>query len=398
MSDALRRPDPGDATPWWRDLTIPVVAYCSIAAVLTLLQYIAQPGRHGLDDVWIRYDAGAYLTVAQSGYSWTAADPYPLVAWFPGYPMAIRLVSTVVGDGVLAGVTITFASGLISSCLMWRWMATMAVRGRDRLLGLAALLLFAWGWYLYGVVYGDALFLAFALASFLSVERGRLLLATTFAAFATAERPTGVALTLGLLVAVMERDEVIRWRGWRPDGGGLHLPLQVERGRLRPRQLVPLLSLAGVIAYSVYLGDRFGRPLLWLEAQGKWSQGPVAGPASWFKLHMAAMVIKEHDPAYLAKSLTQLVAVIAVIAVVPAVRRRLGLGYATYVGAIVGIVAIGTNDFVGPGRYLIGVFPVAVLIGEWLGRHRRSAIAWFVVSGTALATQTVLFARDIYLS
>lgn len=398
MSSELRRADPGVTTPWWRDLVIPVVAYCSIAAVLTFLQYAAQPGGHGLDDVWIRYDAGAYLTVAQSGYSWSPADPYPLVAWFPGYPLVIRLVSVVVRDGVLAAVLITFTSGLVSSCLLWRWMATVAVRGRDRLLGLAALLLFAWGWYLYGVVYGDALFLALALGSFLSLERGRLLLATAFALVATAERPTGVALTLGLLVAVMEHDEVIRWRGWRPDDGGLQSPVQVNRGRLRPRQLVPLLSLAGVIAYSVYLGDRFGRPLLWLEAQGKWSQGPVAGPASWFKLHMAAMVIKEHDPAYLAKSLTQLVAVIAVIVVVPAVRRRLGLGYAAYVGAIVGIVAIGTNDFVGPGRYLIGVFPVAVLIGEWLGRHRRSAIAWLVVSGTALATQTVLFARDVYLS
>lgn len=385
--------------PWWRDLGIPVIAYSTVAIVLTALQYATQSGKLGLDDVWIRYDAGAYLTVARTGYSWSPSDKYPLVAWFPGYPLAIRAVTSALGNTVLSAVVITFASGLTASCVMWRWMARLAVDQRDRLVGLAILLLFAWGWFLYGVVYGDAMFLALALGAFVLAERGKLVPAVLLATVATAERPTGVALTLGLLVLAMERDGALRWRGWGEGRRLRSMPVEIVRDRFRARQLLPLFSLVGVGAYSAYLWSRFDRPLLWLEAQGKWHQGPVAGPRSWFKLHMVAIVIKEHDPAYLAKSFTQLAAVIAVAAVVPAIGRRFGLGYAVYIGTIVAIVAIGTNDFVGPGRYLIGAFPVAALAAEWLGRRRPAAtVAWLCVSGAALVAQTVLFARGAYLT
>lgn len=383
---------------WWRDLTVPVVSYSAVAIVLTLLQYATQPGGHDLDAVWIRYDAGAYLTIARTGYSWSPADPYPLVAWFPGYPLAIRAVATAVGNVVLSAVLITFVSGLTASCLFWRWMARTAVGRYERFIGLAVLLLFAWGWFLYGVVYGDALFLALALGAFVLAERGMLLPAALLAAVAAAERPTGVALTLGLLVLAMERDGALSWTGWRHAGRGIGLPVRIDRTRLRARQLLPLVSIAGLAAYSAYLGSRFGQPLLWLEAQGKWHQGPVAGPRSWFKLHMLAVVIKEHDLAYLAKSFTQLAAVVAVAAAVPAVGRRFGLGYGVYVGTIIAIIAIGTNDFVGPGRYLIGVFPVAALVAEWIAQRRTATIIWLSVSSVALVAQTILFARGAYLT
>ena len=37
--------------------------------------------------------------------------------------------------------------------------------------------------------------------------------------------------------------------------------------------------------------------------------------------------------------------------------RRFGWGYAGYVLGIIAIGAIGTKDFLGAGRYLIGAFP-----------------------------------------
>lgn len=384
--------------PWYRDLAVPVIAYSATAVVLTLLQYAVQKGGRSLDDVWIRYDAGAYITIARHGYSWKPSDPYPLVAWFPGYPLVIRAVTVVARDAVLAAVTITFASGLTAACLFWRWMAKQAMHHRERIIGLAVLLLFAWGWFLYGIAYSDALFLALAVGAFLLAERRQLLLATVLATVATAERPTGGAVTLGLVLLAMERDGALQWSGWRRGGGRVRLPLAVTREHLSMRQLIPLLSLVGIAAYSAYLAVRYGRPLLWLDAQAKWHQGPSAGPRSWFKLHMAAIVIKEHDAAYIAKAFTQLAALLGVAATIPSVIRRFGLGYAAYVGVIVAVVGIGTNDFVGPGRYLLGAFPVAALVGEWLSTRRVATAVWLVVSGTALVAQTVLFARGAYLT
>lgn len=392
-------PDDGISAPTrWSDLATPAIAYTAVAVVLTALQYAAQKGGRGLDDVWIRYDAGAYVTIARNGYSWAPSDRYPLIAWFPGYPLAIRALAAVIGNAVLAAVLISYASGLTAACLLWRWMARQVVIGHDRLIALGVVLLFAWGWYLYGVAYGDALFLALALGAFLLAEQGRLPLATVLAAVATAERPTGVVLTLGLLVLAMERDGAVCWNGWRRPSGGVRFPLGTDRSRMRPGHLVPLLSLVGVAGYSGFLAARFGRPLLWLEAQDKWRQGPSAGPASWFKVHMAARIVEVHEPAYLAKSLTQLAAVVLVAATVPAIGRRFGLAYAVYVGSLVGIVALGSNDFVGPGRYLLAAFPTAALLGEWLGRRRTATAVWFGISAGALVVQTILFARGAYLS
>jgi hypothetical protein len=82
------------------------------------------------------------------------------------------------------------------------------------------------------------------------------------------------------------------------------------------------------------------------------------------------------------------------------VLRRFGWGYAVYALAIVVIPLLGTGDFQGMGRYLLGCFPVFAAAGDWLaGPHRqllrRGAL---IVSATGLIALTSLFARRYYLT
>jgi hypothetical protein len=380
-----------------RSQVFPIVAYLAVATTLTVVQYAFTTGGRTRAGVWIRYDGGAYLTIAREGYSWSAADPYPLTAWFPGFPLGIRAVEALVGDFVLAGVVLSFACGLASAVLFWRWMERLGMGEAQRRLGIAILLLYGWAWYLYGVVYGDGLYLALTLGAFLLAERRHVLGATVLAAVATTIRPTAVVLVLGVLVLVTERDGVLGWAGWERRGRR-GSPVRVRWERVRPVHALPLLSLAGIAAFSVQQGIAWGRPLLWLEAQQKWNQGPSAGPASWLKLHMIARIVRVHDPAYIAKCLGQGAVVVAVTLAIPAVLRRVGLGYAVYVGALVAFVALGANDFVGCGRYLLGAFPAAAVLAERLRGRRWQAAAWLAVSASLLVAQTALFARDVYLS
>jgi hypothetical protein len=292
-------------------------------------------------------------------------------------------------------VVVSFASGLAATVLFWVWLGQRGVTARCRRLALAALLLFAWGWYLYGVVYGDGLYLALALGSFLLAERRQLVAATLVGALATAVRPTAVTLVLGLLVLAAERDGALTWRGF---GGRLRWPVAVDLHQLRPRHGLPLLSLAGVAAFSAYEGIRFGQPLLWLEVQDKWSQGPSAGPRSWFKLHMAARLIRVHELDYIVKNAAQAGIVLAVAISVPLVIRRFGLGYGAYLAGLVAFVAFGANDFVGAGRYMLAAFPAAAVLGEWLAPRRRATVTWLALSAAGLVVQTALFAHGSYLS
>ena len=74
---------------------------------------------------------------------------------------------------------------------------------RSAALFAAALLLFPYAWYLYGAVYADALFVLCAIGAFYLVEKDRPVLAGLVAAVATATRPVGIAMVIGL-VAVLD--------------------------------------------------------------------------------------------------------------------------------------------------------------------------------------------------
>ena len=56
------------------------------------------------------------------------------------------------------------------------------------------------------------------------------------------------------------------------------------------------------------------------------------------------------------------------------VLRRFGWGYAVYSLAIVGIPLLGTGDFQGMGRYLLGGFPGVRRGRRLAGRARRRAL------------------------
>ena len=66
------------------------------------------------------------------------------------------------------------------------------------------LLLYPYAFYLYGAMYGDSLFLLTAIGSFVLLERRHYWLAGLVGALATAGRPVGVAVAVGLVVRMLE--------------------------------------------------------------------------------------------------------------------------------------------------------------------------------------------------
>ena len=129
-------------------------------------------------------------------------------------------------------------------------------------LGVAVMLLYPYSWFLYGVVYSDALFLAAILAASLAVESDRIVLAGLLTVIATADRPTGVSIAIGLTVLVAERRGVLRHD---PETGPalvrrFRFPNRVDVSRLRRRDGAILLGFAGLA--GIYLAEPL--PLLTL--------------------------------------------------------------------------------------------------------------------------------------
>ncbi len=320
---------------------------------------------------WAQWDSGWYRHIAEDGYSYTRGAQGP-VAFFPAYPLLMRVVGWAVGGVYLAGILITLASGIGAIVLFWRWV-------RERLSPTAAwtslllFVLFPYSFFLFGAVYADALFIVAVLGAFTLVERDRFWLAGVAGAVATAARPIGAVLVIALVIRVLERVERPSWR---------HAGV--------------LLSGLGVAGFSLYLWARFGDPLAFGTIQEAWDQ--EAGLDTWLKFRFFRDVADADSPLPFIVYMAHPVLTVLGLALVPRVFRRFGRAYGFYTLLLIGVSALGTKNFFGMSRYLLAAFPCFAVAGEWLAERPRLRTVAPAVSGLGLVVLTAAYSRGYYLS
>ncbi|MEA2844281.1 MAG: hypothetical protein QOJ69_1952 [Actinomycetota bacterium] len=338
---------------------------------------------------WAQWDSGWYVRIATDGYSYVPGQQSTVV-FFPAYPLLMRLTGGLVGDTYLAGILVTLAAGVGAATLFAVWL-------RDRLGAAAAwsaLLLFVlypYSFFLFGAVYADAVFVVAAIGAFVLLERDRPWLAGMAAAVATAARPMGMILVVGLVLRALERrlDEV-------PAQPGDETPAQPGAPHSWWSSAGVLVALVGVGAFSLYLWSRFGDPLAFLTGQEAWHQ--QAGPATWFKVQFFRDVTDVSSPLSWLSYVAHPVLTVVGLALVPGVFRRFGRAYGVYALLMIGLSALATKNFFGMSRYLLAAFPVFAVAGDLVADRpvlRRAAPA---VSGIGLVLLTAAFARGYYLS
>ena len=326
------------------------------------------PGHRWLQ-AWSWWDGAWYVHIARYGYHFVPGRQSS-VAFFPAYPLLIRALSGVVGDAVMAGFLVTLTCGVAAALLFHRW--SVEHFGPDTARhALAALLLYPCSFYLFGAIYADALLLVAVLASFLLLEHDRPLLAGIAGAVATAARPSGIALVIGLWVRAVER-----------------------RGRTTAGLL---LAPAGLVLYCLYLWAKAGSPLAFVAAETGWHQTP--GLRTWLKVSWLHGMLR---PPYLDPPHAHLVgnafAAVVALSLVPAVFRRLGRGYGVYVLTLLAGSALSTKNFVGMGRYALAAFPCFAVVGDRLAERRSLRWAVLATSALLLVSLTELHARNMLIS
>lgn len=332
---------------------------------------------------WVRWDGGWYWWIARHGYFLDDARQSP-VAFFPGYPLLLQALAPYTSGPMVAGILATVGSGLVACVLFFRWCAAKLGPAAART-ALGVLVCYPFAYYLFGAVYADALYLAAVLGAFVLLERGHPVLAGLCGALATATRPVGYALVLGLVLRAVQ----LRRRSGAPGWAGPGAPY-----RWAPAGV--LLSLAGVGGYAGWLWYRFGNPLAFVSAQGEWGQPP--GWATWSK-HKAFVALGDFSfDLFHVRIVVHMALALAALALLPLVFRRLGRAYGAYAAATLVVPVLTSADFVGVGRYVIAAFPCFAVAGAALaGRPRLRAVVLLTSFG-ALAVFTSLYARWNYVS
>ena len=397
---------------------------------LSLLAFGARPQAFAVPsllDTYVRYDSGWYHSIARDGYFYAGPDVQSSVAFFPAYPAVVRVVGFVVPHLVVAGVLVTLACGAGVAVLFHRWVSGF-LGERTASYALALLCCYPFAFYLFGVMYSDALFLVAVLGAFVLIERNQPLLAGLAGIVVTAARPVGVAVCVALVLRVLEVRGVLP--GARPatlvtpasvadrpppiaDPRGARLPLLPRRidlpslRTLRPADFGVVLSVLGLVGFMVLLWVRFDEPLAFTKVGGAagWWRG--AGWDVLVKLHLFRLL-----DAYGLNVVTFWLVVqglfsLVALGLIPAVVRRFGWAYGAYVLVAVGIAFATTRDFIGMGRYVLAALPafaaVADIVLRWsagaMGGLRRWLPALVLaVNAGLLAWMVNLFAGWHFLS
>ncbi len=323
-------------------------------------------------DMWARWDSQWYEGIAREGYFFDPARQSS-VAFFPMYPLLIRAVMTT-GLGPLAsGILLTTVLGATAFFLFWKWGNHFGPPSTARLAGWV-LALWPLAFFLYGAVYSDALFFVLVCGAFLSLEKGNHWLTLGLGILATATRPVGPAVVMGLLVRSIE----LRVRAKKP---------------LRVIDFLPALAGLGLVAYMAYQYFKFGTPTAFVETQTHWEQTP--GWRTWFKLNF---IFGPRFTERLARSMMHLGLILICLSMVKRAWKKLGVGYAVYVVMVAGIPLASSIDFIGLGRYGLACFPAIFCFGGWLEEHPKWQRAWFPISVALLGVCIWKFSIGRYIS
>ncbi|MEU9861217.1 mannosyltransferase family protein [Streptomyces sp. NPDC047971] len=309
-----------------------------------------------------RWDWGHFLNVARDGYFPAGRGPWDTdwdnrEAFFPGFPLALRAVHTVVPNWTAAGLLISLVAGAVAVLALAR-VARLhlpddgAGRRTVRLLLLSPCAIFL------AAGYSEALFLALALPAWLAAHRRHWPLAATLAALATTVRVSGLflAAALALHFALTARTRA----AWRP---------------------APWLALPAVPAflYAWYLHSRTGDWMAWNHAQERgWYRRFHTPWEAWGNTWESAFGHVQ-TTGYAAMFQAELLAMVVGLALTGLLVRRRRWPEAAYIG--LSLWALGTSYwYTSIPRATLLWWPLWIILAAWSLRSPRFATAYLCLA------------------
>ncbi|MFN2490738.1 MAG: mannosyltransferase family protein [Actinomycetota bacterium] len=291
----------------------------------------------GFLDLWARWDATHFFAIAERGYAGAGPNDG---AFFPGFPLLLRLVGVAGLPLAAAGLIVSAGASLVAFAFLFRLAEHDAGAGAGRR-AVLYLALFPTAVFLVAP-YSEALYLAGAIPAFFFARRRRWELVGPPAALAVATRAVGLFLVLGLVVEYLSQHDFARAR------------VRAALGSLA-------LAVLPVIAYGAYLGATRGDVLFFLTAQRLGWYRDFTNPVSSFVSTWNTWSGVDYPSNWLFAWRAEIVAAALGVGFVAWALRKRAWGYAAYMGAVMASLLTSTWYFSIP-RMLLSLFPAVVFL------------------------------------
>ncbi len=378
-----------EAPSWRRAVTIGLAAYvvsrlCVMAgAGVRASQVVVDANEAGeprpknalnlIVDVFTSWDGLWYLEIVRNGYprsippDITYFQDEARAAFFPLYPMLVRVVDVVLpGGDTLAALFVNIVLGAVAVVLV----GLLALRIGDNTVAMHSMVLFSVfpGAFVLSFAYSEALFIVLAAGCLILLHDERWVLAGLVGALATATRPNGMAVVAACAVAAF-----LAIRG-RRDWSSL---------------AAVLISPLGFIGFQIFLYLHTDERTPWFRVQREaWAEGTSFG-ATAVRHSFRFLASPLSSPT---ATLTTLTLIALVVAGWCAWKYRLSAPVLAYVVVIIALMLIPETVTARP-RFLFTAFPLVIPVAAWWpGRDRTSWELGLVVCGAGLASLTGVYA------
>jgi hypothetical protein len=327
------------------------------------------------DGIW-------YLGIAHHGYG----PPPPIgpngiythltsLAFFPLYPLLIRLVAFTGLPYLGAALVVTILAGSVAAVAIVTWARHLV--GENAALALLVVWELLPSSIVLGMAYSEALFVAAAAVCLASLQRRSWLVAGVAAGVGGLTRPTGACLIVAVAVAALADVRRERAAG-SATAGSVMRPIGAA-----------LLGIAGLAASLIHVAVATGRldGWFWLE-RTVWGSGFDAG---WSGLHNYGQLVTGGRADHRLPEIVAGVTVLAAVAVggwAWRSRHRPDRPAAAY-SLTTAILAIGERSYfyVKP-RLLLVAFPLLLPVGSWLAERPRR---WLVTAGLLVGAASMTY-------
>ncbi|GAC1404244.1 MAG: hypothetical protein NVSMB64_07160 [Candidatus Velthaea sp.] len=326
--------------------------------------------------VWGRWDAEHYLNVAKLGYSGTE------MAFFPLYPLLIKLVGTITGSLLVAGLLVSNVASFFGLLFFYKLVEHQFNRHvAQRATFYVSIFPTA---IFFSAVYTESLFFALTVASFYYIRERRWLTAGLIGCLAALTRVEGVLLAVPFFI---EWIAVLFGNGRSISqalGEAVKWPLD---NIVRPIAGLAFVGL-GLAAYMGYLWVLRGDAMYFSHVQSHWGRH-LAAP--WVSFgHSLTLISHTHNPQVIANQVLEIAFTVLMLAVLVAGWKRLRPSYLAYMALSI-FIPMSTSSLMSMPRFALVLFPMFVMFGLWGGRpSANNAIVAF--SLPLLGLFTVLFA------
>ena len=321
-------------------------------------------------------DVNWYVGIAEHGYDqmpFNAEVPRNW-AFFPLFPLLLRLASYVTGEFVITGMALSHICFFLALFLLHRVTLLWGFSADDADRSLFYVAVFPTS-YFFSLPLPEPLFLMLTVASFYFAKSERWWLAGLAGAFASATRTTGVLLLPALAV--------LYWEMYRPLG---------SIRTWRKNGLALLLVPAGLLSFMIYLYVITGNALAFKDSMAAW--GRKAG--FFFSPLFDYLRYPAEIAAHWDFKLLNFSAVVLAFACGIALLKRRQFALATYTLLAV-LVALSSALLQSQARYAMVVFPVYITLAM-AGRRPKFDQVIRTVFLVLFALMSALFAAHFTLA